>query len=234
MRIRSAGSGCWEPDGRGRISRGSTISRQWRQTDDHHASSRPADGLTFKSVPCNARRRSQVVRQRTANPLFVGSIPTGASLWNRESSRPPPLATCAGECAGVAAPGRVHSCQFVRDHPALRRAPAVEDVGGISRATSRKVASVRLGPLLTGAGRSTPPATEMAAERLWAGISEEGSTAPGHRGREMGLLSSRLPAAWSRIYTVDRSARCHAVSREPHCRSCFPHARIPPREADAC
>src|SRR6267143_583375 len=32
-----------------------------------------------KFKPCIARRRSQVVRQRSAKPLFVGSIPTGAS-----------------------------------------------------------------------------------------------------------------------------------------------------------
>src|SRR6266511_1524628 len=34
---------------------------------------------------CSAsRRRSQVVRQRSAKPLFVGSIPTGASLRNKD------------------------------------------------------------------------------------------------------------------------------------------------------
>src|ERR1041384_1213789 len=32
----------------------------------------------------NARRRSQVVRQRSAKPLFVGSIPTGASRQDNE------------------------------------------------------------------------------------------------------------------------------------------------------
>jgi hypothetical protein len=36
----------------------------------------------------NTRRRSQVVRQRSAKPLFVGSIPTGASDVGR-GCRPP-------------------------------------------------------------------------------------------------------------------------------------------------
>ena len=30
------------------------------------------------------RRRGQVVRRQTANLLFVGSIPTGASKWDNE------------------------------------------------------------------------------------------------------------------------------------------------------
>ena len=39
----------------------------------------------------SSRRRSQVVRRRSAKPLFVGSIPTGASLC-RDDLRAPTAA----------------------------------------------------------------------------------------------------------------------------------------------
>jgi hypothetical protein len=50
--------------------------------------------LATLSVP---RRRSQVVRQRSAKPPFVGSIPTGAFLARRPSAATPFLRPRVGE-----------------------------------------------------------------------------------------------------------------------------------------